>query len=167
MNSKEILLIPRGRDPQLGAISIELGEINRIEARVQDIARATPLTIAELITDFNVGLLILAKAISQVELEKKEAAILVKELRAVTLLDKADDVLRSKNQKSSADLREAVVNSDPEVVSATRRLDSLTVASEFLNSKMHAIELAYHGAKKVCDVYMKLPASPNYGGDNE
>lgn len=159
------LVIPRGRGAALGSITIDLGEINRIEGRINEVSRATPMAMGELITEFNVGLLHLARAISMVELEKEDAKMVMKEARAICILDKADDILKAKGQKSSADMREAVADLDADVKEATSRYNSLRVVSEYLESRKHAMELAYHAAKKVCDVHLKLPESKNFGGE--
>lgn len=157
------MVIPRGRKG-LPAISINLEQISQIEDRIPDIARSNPLTIADLITQFNVGILQLARAISLIESELKDAQQVLREAEAYCILDKAEDVLRSKNLKSTADLRSAVVDIDPDVVEARAKVNTLTVMSEYMSARLKAIEKAYHGAKKICDIYVKTPSSPNYAG---
>ena len=151
-----ILMIPRAR-AGMPAISIELDRIKEVEARIPEIARATPISAIELITAFNEGILHYARAISLIELERKEAQQAMKEAEAYCLLEKAEEVIKSKGGKSSADLRNAVVDLDPDVRDARNRYNTLSTYSTYFSQRMQAIEMAYYGAKKVLDVNMKLP----------
>lgn len=163
--SSDTLIIPRGRNSQLGAISIDISLINRVESRMPEMARCNPLTAAELITTFNIGILQVARAISLVDLEVKDAKMTLDEAKADCRLNRSEGILRSLgHMKSSVDLREDVVNKDPDVISAQSRLNTLIVCSEYLHSRMKAIEYAYHGAKKIVEIQLKLPESKNYGG---
>lgn len=157
------LIIPRGR-PGLPAISIDLTRIIQIENRIPEMARASLVTAAELIMEFNSGMLHLARAISLVELELYDAEQALEEIEAESLLDRVEKVLASKNVKSSADTRAAALAIDQEVRSARSRVSGLKVTADYLRSRMKAVEYAYHGTKKILEINNRLPGEKNYAG---
>jgi hypothetical protein len=162
----DLLIIPRGR-PGLSPLKMDLGDIRRIADRLPEIKRATAMTLADLIVDFNIGLLRLAKAISIVDLELKEAEMQYKEVKSMAILEKIELILKDKGVKSTSDTREAAMYLDPAVKEARGRMDLLTVVSTYLRDQHHAFELAYNGAKKICDIHMKSPSATYSGGNQE
>jgi len=151
-----VLVIPRAR-AGLPAISIELERIKEIESRIPELVRATPTSAIELMTTFNEGMLHYARAISLIELEKKEAQQAMKEAEAFSLLEKAEELLKTKGQKSTAETRNAAVDLDQDVRDARSRFNTLSTYSTYFSHRMQAVEMAYYGAKKVLDVNLKLP----------
>lgn len=158
------LIIPRGKKG-LTPISIDLTEINRIESRIPEIERSTMSTLPNLVTIFIVGMGQVANVIALLELELRSAKNSLEEFRAVALLDKAEDTLKSKNIKSSADTRDAAVVLDIDVKEAKEKVDFLTAISALIYSKHSRFEYAYNGAKKVFDAYIKTPNAPQHAGD--
>lgn len=142
------LTIPRGYVPN-EVMHLDIGEVNRIESRIPEIVRANPMTLTELIVDFNIALSRLSSLVARVELEMRDAERANKEAVAIALLEKVEDILKAKGIKSSADMREAVVTLDPDVKDSQQRYDILKSVSTFLSHKRSAIELAYYSAKKV------------------
>lgn len=159
------LVIPRGKKG-LQPLSINLKLILASESKIEEIRRATGTTLPDLITSFILALNHLAKAIAVVELECREAKRYLDESKSVALLEKVEEVLRTKNIKSSADTREAVIILDPEVRDAQGRVDTLTAIQTFLYNKHGVIDRSYHGAKKICDMYLKTPYSTTFGGED-
>jgi len=162
-NQNNQLIIPRGR-PGLPAISIDLTKIIEIENRIPEMARASVITAAELIMEFNFGLLHLSRAISLVELELYDAEQSLEETEAEALLDRVEKVLSFKNVKSSADTRSAALALDQEVRSARSRVSGLKVTVDYLKSRMKAVEYAYHGTKKILEINNRLTSEKNYAG---
>lgn len=159
------LIVPRGR-PGLAPLLISLSEIHRIENRILEIRESNPATMPDLIADFNYGYILLGKAISKVQLELSEAEIAYNEIKSITLLDKVEGILEEKGIKSTADMREAALLSNSEVIEAKRRIGLLESYMSLLTNKAKSLEMAYHGAKEV----NKSAGSPNKnvtgGGDS-
>jgi len=162
--SEDSIVVPRGRKG-LAALKIPLKDIHDVEARIPEIQRATPITLPELVTVFTVGILKMSQILPVVELELREAKRAMEAARAIALLERAEGVLKEKQIKSSADTREAAITMDTDVQEAQNRYDALNAIQAFLQGKNNAFEMAYHGAKKICDLYVKSPSTPNYGGD--
>ena len=158
------LIIPRGK-VGLDPMKIELKDIHDIEARIPEIQRSTPITLPDLVTQFTLGILKMSKILAMVELEVRDAKRTLERARAVALLERAEFTLAQKKVKSSTDTREAALALDPDVQTANDRLDCLIAIQTFLNGKNNALEMAYHGAKKICDVFIKTPSSPLYAGE--
>ena len=164
--TEEGLIIPRGRKG-LDPLSIHLKDIHDIEARIPEIKRSTPITLPDLVTEFTLGILKMSKILAMIELEVNEAKRTLEHDRAVALLEKADADLTLRKVKSSTDTREASIALNPDVMDSQSRLDALLAVKSFLMGKNNALEMAYHGAKKICDVYIKTPSSPLYGGEKD
>jgi len=158
------LVVPRGRNG-LTPIYLDMTEVYRIEKRIQDIKIADPLSLPDLISDFNYAFVLIGKMIATVELELSEAKMSLNEARSIVMLDKVDGILKEKGvTKSSTDLREAVVTLDPSVKEANQKVAILQAYSELLYNKAKAMEMAYHGAKEVNKTQARIPDSNNYGG---
>lgn len=164
--SEHALIIPRGRKG-LDPLKLDLKDVHDIEARIPEIQRSTPITLPDLVTQFVLGILKMSKILAMVDLELREAKRALEHARAVALLERAESVLAARKVKSSTDTREAAINLDVDVNEAQNKVDCLTAISAFLAGKNSAIEMAYHGAKKICDVYVRTPTSPNYGGGKD
>lgn len=161
---QSLMTIPRGYIAN-ETLRLDISDVNRIEARIPEIVRANPITLTELIVDFNIALSRLSSIIARVELEMRDAERAVKENEAIALLEKVEEILKAKGIKSSADMREAAVTLDPEVKDSRRRYDILKSTLVFLSHKRNAIELAYYSAKKVNE--LNQMATPMVGGYKE
>ena len=158
------LIIPRGK-LGLSPIELDLQEIIKAERKVPEMARSTPITLPDLITTFNVAIIVLAKAISIVELERRDAKRELEFAESIFTLDYAEEVLSQKGIKSSVDARKAAANVSPMVIGPQQTYDILTTASEYLQNLRSGLEMAYHGAKKICDVYVRTPDQHVYAGE--
>jgi hypothetical protein len=156
------LIVPRGRK-ELSPLNLDMREIYRIEGRIQDISTANPATMPDLISDFNRGYAMLGGMVAKVQLELSEAEIALREAKSIALLDKVDKVLSEKGQKSSADLRDAVVQMDQDVKEASRRVSVLEAYLTLLNNKAKSFEMAYHGTKKVSEIQARIPDGNTMG----
>ena len=97
-----------------------------------------------------------------VDYEVSQASTNVDRVEAVILLDKAADILKKKGISSSADMREAVVQTDPEYQDAVNRLQALKAMSALLKGKLETFKRAYFDAKDV----IKLAGMGNSGLGN-
>lgn len=164
---EHVLTIPRGRKG-LAPLSIDLSKLYEIEAKIPDMERATLATFPHLITQFTIGMSEVIRVVAIVEMELNDAERFLKESKALALLDRSEDVLRSKNMKSSSDTRDAAVILDPDVREAQEKVDILNALSSFFSSKRSVIENSYHASKKIFDAYIKTPAANvGYTGGND
>lgn len=160
------IVIPKGKKGS-EYMTVDLSAVYVVESRIPEIQRSTPVTLPELVTVFITGLLQITRIIALVELETKEAKRVLEHTKAVVLLERVEAILKEKSIKSSTDTREAAILLDPEYAEAREKYDILTAIQTFLAGKHNAIENAYHGAKKICDVFIKVPTGTMYGGDGE
>lgn len=163
LQSDGMLVIPRGT-AGLKNLSIDMKEILAAEKRIQELHRSTPMTMGSLITDFNVAIMRANRIIGIVQMEMREAKRTLEMEEAIFKIEKAEEFLRVKGIKSSVDARDSACTLDPAVQAARNRYDVLFTTSEYLQGVKEGLVLAYHGAKKVCDVYMSNPDNRNYGG---
>lgn len=146
--NEDFLRVMRGK-PNSGIINIPLAEIRYVEGRIPEIATVTPHKAPELLATFNRSYLDLDKYIKQVELEVNVAKQYQSVVKASILLDRAEDVFKAKGLKASADLRQALVDLDPDYQNATERLNALEAAREYLKGKQKGIEMAYGSVRKI------------------
>jgi hypothetical protein len=141
--------------------------INQLESRVEEIRVANPLTLPDLIVDFTVALSKIGDLIGQVRVELNSAERELEITESISLLERVEESLKNKKVRSSADTRKAQVAVDPEVLKAKERRDILIAVMKLLENKHDAIEMAYYGAKKVCD-FTSLPIqTKNYAGSRK
>jgi hypothetical protein len=154
------LIVPSCRK-DLAPLFLSMKEVYRIESRISEIREANPALLPDLIADFNMGYILIGKMISKVQMELSESQIALKEAKSIVVLDKANQILAEKGHaKSSADLRDHVLMLDPEVVRLTRIVGICEAYIELLNNKAKAMEMAYHGTKKVSEIQGRTP-DPN------
>lgn len=146
--NEDFLRVVRGK-PNSGIISIALSELRQIEDRISEIATVTPHKAPELLATFNRAFLELDKYVKQIELEVNIAKQHQSMIKAGILLDKAEEVFKAKGLKASADLRQALVDLDPDYQNATERLNALEAAREYLKGKQKGIEMAYGSVRKI------------------
>jgi hypothetical protein len=166
IGEQKMLEVPRGRGTG-SPIAFNATPIYDAVNQIDQVRRATAITSPDLMATFNMAMHTTSKLISLIELEKSYAEASLREAKAVAILDRADAMLAARNMKSTADLREAVVNLDPDVVGAKERLDNLTAMLTFFTNTYYELREALYSTKKICDIYLKLPNDPNTGGERQ
>jgi hypothetical protein len=163
LSGQKMLEIPRGRG--VGSpLAFNATPIYSAIEQIDQIRRATPMTAPDLMATFTMAMHSSSKLISLLELEKSYAEASLREAKAIAILDRADAMLATRNMKSTADLREAVVNLDPDVVASRERLDQLNTMLTFFTNTYQELREALYGTKKICDIYLKIPNDPNTAG---
>lgn len=159
-------IVPRG-DGQGDPIVLDIAGVVKAEARLQDVAHVNLHTAAELLSTFNENWLLLQKSVTLLTYERNKAENTYKVTRAETLLDMTDEKLKAKgHSKSSADLREAMVEVNPRVNAARDRIEEIRAVLEYLRGKQQAFENAYNSVKKLVAT-PQLPDRPlGDGGKN-
>lgn len=166
-----LLKIPRGT-PNMPPLEFELGEVNSLEARKNEISFATKVTAPELMQIFNSGYCMVQRMMAQISFEYTQAVKHANKRKSIVILEVAPVMLQQKgliSKKSPAgneDLRNAVLNQDQEYLDLTDKVNMLEAAYEFLKSKAKGFEMAYSAAKKIFDVtYTGLGAPPSVNVD--
>lgn len=166
LGSETTLMVPRGNSG-LPHMSFDMTEIYRIVGRTKEIERVTPATYAELITDFNVGMIQLNRLIGLIEIELNESVNNLEMTESIALLERVEDYLKSKNLKSSTDTREAAVKLDKDVQDALRRRDALKAIQSYVSGLKNSLERAYFSAKQVSDLVSRDPYLNKNAGDRK
>jgi hypothetical protein len=100
---------------------------------------------------FNRGYLDASNLFARAKLEQARAEDSVNQIRANLLIDKVPGLLKEKGISSSVDMRQALVEADPEYQEARERLAQLDAMVEYLKGKMKFLENAYTSVKKIMD----------------
>ena len=146
--TEDSLKVLKGK-PNSGVLTIPLNNIRNTEARIPEIAAMTPHKAGELLSVFNTCFLELDGYAKQVEMELVIAKQNQSVVKSTVLLDKAEEIIKSKGLKGSADLRQAVFEMDPDYQKATERVNALEAAREYLVGKRKGIEMAYGSIRKL------------------
>lgn len=145
---QDALRVVRGK-PNTGIIVVPLQGIFDAEARIPEIAALTPHKAPELLSAFNAAFLEVDGFVKQIEMELTVAKQHQNVVKSIVLLDKSDQILKDKGLKASADLRQAVVEVDPDYQAATERVNALEAAREYVKGKARGMEMAYSSVKKL------------------
>jgi hypothetical protein len=160
-NKIKTLTVPDGRTGRV--LLIDVSNIYETIDRIREIPRATMMTAPELMSAFNMAMVETTRLIGIIDQQKVLAESSYREEKSVSLLTRTEDSLLKNNHKSTADLREAVVTSDPLVKDKRERSAQLEVLSEMFHNTYHDLRDALYSVKKICDVYVKLPSDPGVG----
>lgn len=160
------LTVPRGRRG-LPPLTLDMENIYTSFNKIKELERATPMTLANLMTSFLLGMAQLSKIMTLVELESKDAKRELERNSAIALLEKVEGILEKKKVKSTADTREAALALDPDLVESKEKYDMLIAVSSFLHNKYSELLNAYHAAKKIADIWSRSPDNTHYAGGND
>lgn len=148
------LVVPRGL-PDLSPLRLDLGEINTVESRIQEVAFTNPVKAPELLAVFNKAYSDLVGIISSVEYEFQMAKKHANEVRAIILIDKVPGILKEKGLSSaksptgSEDMRQAILDMDKDYSAAQDKVIQLKCILSLLEGKQKSIDMAYTSVKKV------------------
>lgn len=138
-------------DDNQGLMKLELRKILSAEARAEEIAVVTPQKAPELLALFNRAYLDASNFFARTKLEQARAEDELAQIRAEILIDKIPGILKEKKLSSSADVRQALIDSDPDYQDAKDRLARLDATVEYMKGKMKFLENAYSSVKKIMD----------------
>lgn len=143
-----IPIVPRNG---ITTLSISLTRILITEQRAEEIAAVTPEKAAELMSAFNRAYLDACEAIAKLKLEEARAEDELAKVRADILIDKAPGIIKAKGLPSSADTRQAIVDTDPDFRAAGERVAQIVAMLEYIKGKMKFFENSYTAVKKIMD----------------
>lgn len=150
----DVMIIPRGL-PNLAPLAVQIGEIRTAESRIREIADITPHKAPELMACFNQAYSDVCRIISGVEYEYELALKHTREVKAVLILDKVPDLLKKKglvtssNPSGTADMRQAILDLDPDYKGAQERTMAIKAYLTLLEGKKQSIDRALQGIKKI------------------
>ena len=147
-------------------LSIDLADIIKQEVRLGEVATVNTETAAGLLSTYNEVWLKLNRSVTALTLEKNKAENFYKRSKAEAKLNCTDDAIRAKgHSKASADLREAMVELDTEVINSKDRYDHISAVLLVLQGKQEAFYNAYNSVKKLTS-FGSLPP-PRYNDANK
>lgn len=156
-------IVPRG-DGVGDPLILDVAAVVRAESRLAEVAIVNAQNAAELLAVFNEHWLTLQRNVTVLTYEKNKAEDALRRCRAEVLLGCNDEKLRAQGHtKSSADLRDALVEVDPKVTGAQDRLNEIRAVLEFLRGKMQGFENAYNSVKKLVAGTQLPPEKPRFG----
>ena len=145
-------------------LSIDLANIIRQEVRLGEVATVNTETAAELLSTYNEVWLKLNRSVTALTLEKNKAENHYKRSKAVAKLNCTDEAVKAKgHSKASADLREAMVELDADVINSKDRYDHISAVLLVLQGKQEAFYNAYNSVKKLTSFGSLPPAKYNDG----
>jgi hypothetical protein len=140
--------------PKMGgqeSLTLSMSRILKAEQRGEEIAFVTPGKASELLATFNRAYLDASEFYSRTKLEYNRAEDAVNKVRAVILIDKMGPLLAEKKIGSSADIRQAFIEADPEYQAAKEKMDFIGAMLEYLKGKMKYLENCFTSVKKIMD----------------
>jgi hypothetical protein len=143
-----LAIVPTG---ETALMKLEMRKVLLAESRADEVAIVTPAKAPELMATFNRGYLDASNLFAKAKLEQARAEDSVNQIRAEILIDKVPALLKEKGLSTSADIRQALVEADPEYQEARERLARLDAMVEYLKGKMKFLENAYTSVKKIMD----------------
>ena len=152
MESKSLeLVVPIVQNGGSGSLMLNMTRILQAEQRGEEIAAVTPDKASELLATFNRGYLDASEFFARVRLEYNRAEDEVNKQRAIVLLDKIPEKMKTAKISSSADIRQAFIDMDPEYQAAKDRMDQIAAMLEYLKGKMKYLENCFTSVKKIMD----------------
>jgi hypothetical protein len=140
-----IVKTPDGQE----SMTLRLGSSYEAEARAPEVAAVTPTKAPELLVTFNKAYLDLGKAYAQLHLQHSRAEDALARRKAVILLDLAPGIAKAKGVASSADIRQAIIDSDTEYQGYKEMVDQLKATIEYIKTKIKFMENNYTAVKKI------------------
>lgn len=151
-------------------LSIDMTYWAKMEARIMEISIVTPTKAPELLSTFNRAALEADRLAVSFELEYQAAVRAAEKLKGEILLDKIPKYLvergmqSARNPLGSADIREAFLAKDEELIAALERADLIKAAVRLLRGKYEAFERAFRSVKALVSEQSFNFSSPSTAG---
>jgi hypothetical protein len=133
------------------ALTLSMSRILKAEQRGEEIAFVTPGKASELLATFNRAYLDASEFYARTKLEYNRAEDALNKVRAEILIDKMGPLLAEKKIGSSADIRQAFIEADPNYQAAKEKMDFIGAMLEYLKGKMKYLENCFTSVKKIMD----------------
>lgn len=138
-----------------GVTPLPMRSIWAAEQRCQEVAFVNAQKAPELLATFNVGYLEVKEALTKLRLFLVDAEKTANLRRSVIILDEAPRILKEKgltrpsNPGGSEDLRQAVIDADPEHQRLLDRVHIIEAMIELLEGKAEGLVNAFTSVKKI------------------
>ncbi len=145
------------------AITLDLKEVAKIEARIIEVSTVTMTTAPELLSAFisawkhlheNMTVLVKEKVMAERQLERIQARV---------FLDEAPAEFERRGIKGTADLRDALLHMSVEYNDTQDRMDDITAVVELVKGKLATLQMAYDAIKKVIQPQSTINMGNTYG----
>jgi hypothetical protein len=129
-------------------LAIDIKTIKVAEARIVELASATPEKAPELLYFFTEAYGKVSDLIAKTELAYNRAKVDVEKIKAEILIDKMPDLIKEKKlEKSNADVRNALFFTQADYLQALDLQNQLEALLVFLKGKSKELSMAYFGVK--------------------
>jgi len=161
-----VYLIPAG-DGSSAPLQLDLVKVAHAKGRLHEVEGVNMAKAPELLATYNDCWLDLSKAVALLTSEKLKAEDAVRRARAMAVLSYTDEHVKSKGfAKSSADLRESMVELDDGVCSSRDRLLNIKLVLDYLNDLRQGFENAYTAVKKLISGPQPFAGNPSSPGED-
>lgn len=149
------VLYPSGNGTNM--ISIDMINIRRLAARLNEVAMVNKIKAPELMQAFTEGYCLCGNVIPRIGYELTKAKTELDRRVAIITLDIAPQKLKdqglvnARNPAGSADLRQSVINTDDEYLKIKDRVNQIEAAWTTLKMVQHGFEMSFSAVKKVFD----------------
>jgi hypothetical protein len=154
MTTLNLVRIPRALDG-VEPLQLDMTSVHIATARIAEIASVNIHKAPELLATFNVAYLDTSRFIALVEYEYAMATSRLAGIKSVILLDRMVDILREKGLSTpksplgSEDIRQAVMDADPEYKRVSELTYNLKCYIAMLQDNKKSLEMAYMSIKKI------------------
>lgn len=149
---------------------IDLDDIAKAEARIQDIQCVTPSKAPELLSAFTIAWRDLDKLVVILSYQHVVATNKLKAARSRVLIDEVPAILKDKGLPSSKDVRDAIVDRHQEVQDAAETVQQIHCILELIKGKKESIGMAYSSVKRIVGEgaynMLRNTKNPNLSGDS-
>jgi hypothetical protein len=143
----DLLVCPLGSGE--GSFQIDLARVMRADSRHAEVGTVNTFKAPELMAAFNMAWIDASKAERLLRAQMKKAERSLDARRAVLLLEEVPKRLKAAGyDKSSEDLRRAVLSQDVEYAAIQERIDRLEAYAEMMKVHAKGFENSYTAVKK-------------------
>lgn len=132
-----------------GLIKVDLDVIKKAEARVMEIATASPQQALELEAFFILSISSIIEDIADVNLSFKRAEANTERVRSLVVLDLEENGTK---KASNADIRKALVYSNSDYLQALDKMNQLEALLTYLKDKKEVLNKSYFAVKDIIAV---------------
>jgi hypothetical protein len=173
LTSKESLLVPDGGGaPESKSTVIDMRAVFKAESRLHELQLVNRDKAGDLLHALITGWHDARQGRAMAAHQQARAKRRLAQIHGIIILDRAVTVIKEKGLETtrspagSADLREAVVNTDPEYNRAAETLEMLEALVEYLTEKADTLKMAYFSVGHLLDPHDRSKADTS-GGTTE
>lgn len=124
-------------------------EVQRYLSKLGELRNITQMTVDGYLTDFLVAQDVTSTAISQSVYYENKAKALLDEMRSTAFFERAENYLKSKGLKITAEARKQYIDLDPDVIAAKDVYARCLATSELFKNRLWAFKYAHSDAQQM------------------